>query len=185
MTKRWLWMALWGALLLAPLGIGCESAFAPPESDGDQDPPETDGDHDTDVDLDPEADADADADAEMDAEIQTFNLRIRPDFKRQGELFEGEITLLNAEALKEALGLGPNDIPRWDIEWGYDDIEFLVVRFDPENLRWTDIQAVVPADARTGERIVTARLAFGGITIREYGKFYVLAPLESTAPLSK
>ncbi|RJO67782.1 MAG: hypothetical protein C4523_08470 [Myxococcales bacterium] len=154
---------------------GCDSAFAPPNPSSP-----TDGDKDADAsDPDPDVEPDGDQDGEIDEEILDYNLRLLPQFAYQGDTIrDGTIEFKNLEEVREKLNHGNPAFQSWQVDYG-PDINFILLRFDSEALRFHSMEAVVSATARTGERLVRVRVTYGDVSVVEHGRFYVLPPPDS------
>lgn len=158
-----------GIWLLFMLFSGCESAFAPPDSGSSgnhgHNPDSSDGDI-----------------METDGGEIEYNLILRPDYARQGDTFlDGAISFRNEEEVRAKLAEGDPAFQSYAIDYG-EYVNFLLVRFDPDLLRFYDIQAVVSAIAPTDSpQKVYARITYGDVNVVEYGKFHILPSIDGPA----
>lgn len=154
-------------ILLAIFCPACESAFAPQGADGDAD------------------EADGDQDQEEDEEIETFNLKLNPDFMRRGDTTRtGSIAFKNEEEIRGILEETDEPFSNWQISYG-EGVFVLAYRFNMETLAFENVELFVSPDAPTKPHTVTARLVtFRNETIvLEHGTFFVLPSLEQASGL--
>lgn len=146
-------------LFWAALGLGCQSAFAPPL-----------------------AEHRVDGDGDSDADVQAYTVKVLPQYAYQGTTFtDGSLTFPSATdlaALRQKLAVGDPSRQSYEIDYG-PGVHFLLVRFDPDTLSFRDLRGVVSATARTGEHTVRVRISYGEVSVVEYGRFYVLPPQDT------